>query len=187
MGIQLTSVPFSDDDPSIEVSRHQSIADLQADHSRRPRLASTSIASSETRLCLVRPSPSRSFCRARSASRGRRKWRTFSLQHSRLWLPAPIGSATNDADAERYGLVNYVTRPGEALAHAKALALRIATNAPMSNFAVTNALPRIQDLSHEDGLFFESLMAALTQTSPEAEECLKAFLSKRAGRVSPPE
>jgi enoyl-CoA hydratase/carnithine racemase len=88
--------------------------------------------------------------------------------------------------AERINLVQYVVKPGEALDEARRLALRIATNAPLSNFAITQALPRIQDLSHDDGLFFESLMAAFTQTSPEANARLRAFLEKRAERLSAP-
>jgi enoyl-CoA hydratase/carnithine racemase len=88
--------------------------------------------------------------------------------------------------AERINLVQYVVKPGEALEEAKRLALRIAQNAPLSNFAITQALPRIQDLSHDDGLFFESLMAAFTQTSPEATARLRAFLEKRAERLAKP-
>ncbi len=53
--------------------------------------------------------------------------------------------------------------------------------------AMVEALPRIQDLAHDDGLFFESLMAATTQTSPEALERLRAFLGKRAERLAIPE
>jgi len=42
------------------------------------------------------------------------------------------------------------------------------------------AIPRINDMSQSDGLFTESLAAALSQTTPDAEEGLKAFLEKRA-------
>lgn len=97
------------------------------------------------------------------------------------------GRTFSAQDGERFGVVNYVAAPGMALAEAKELAAKIATNAPMSNFAVTNALSRIQDASHDDGLFFESLMAALMSTTPEASARLKAFLEKRTGRVEAPE
>lgn len=96
------------------------------------------------------------------------------------------GRVLSAEEAERAGFVQYLVGPGEALAKAKALAARIADNAPMSNFAITQALPRMQDLSHDDGLFFESLMAALTQTAPEANERLRAFLEKRAERLAVP-
>jgi enoyl-CoA hydratase/carnithine racemase len=60
---------------------------------------------------------------------------------------------------------------------------RIAANAPMSNFAVMQALPRIADQSQSEGLFTESLMAAVTESTAEAQERLRAFLDKRAGKV----
>jgi enoyl-CoA hydratase/carnithine racemase len=97
------------------------------------------------------------------------------------------GRVLSASEAERANFLQYVTPRGEALAKAKALAAQIAGNAPLSNFAITQALPRIQDLSHDDGLFFESLMAAMTQTSPEALERLRAFLDKRAERLAIPE
>ena len=96
------------------------------------------------------------------------------------------GRTLSAAKAEQLNLIQYVAGPGQALNEAKALAARIASNAPLSNFAITQALPRIQDLSHDDGLFFESLMAAFTQTSPDAIERLRAFLDKRAERLAKP-
>jgi enoyl-CoA hydratase/carnithine racemase len=97
------------------------------------------------------------------------------------------GRVLSAAEAERANFVQYVTGRGEALAKAKELATRIAGNAPLSNFAIVNALPRIQDMAHDDGLFFESLMAAMTQTSPEALDRLRAFLDKRAERLVIPD
>jgi enoyl-CoA hydratase/carnithine racemase len=97
------------------------------------------------------------------------------------------GRVLSAAEAERSGFVQYVVPPGEALAKARELALKVAKNAPMSNFAITHALPRIQDLAHDDGLFFESLMAAMTQTGPEAQERLRDFLEKRAERLARPD
>lgn len=96
------------------------------------------------------------------------------------------GRVLSAAEAERAGFVQYLVPPGAALDKAKELARRIAGNAPLSNFAITNALPRIQDLSHDDGLFLEALMAAMTQTAPEARERLRAFLEKRAERIVRP-
>ena len=61
------------------------------------------------------------------------------------------------------GLSQYLVPEGEGLAKALELAERIAGNAPLSNFAVMHALPRIADLSQSDGLFIESLMAAIAQ------------------------
>jgi enoyl-CoA hydratase/carnithine racemase len=77
------------------------------------------------------------------------------------------------------GLTHYVVGEGEALARAREIAARIATNAPLSNYVMIQALARIEDMSKADGLFTESLCAALTQTSPDAQEGLNAFLQKR--------
>ncbi|EEX12925.1 enoyl-CoA hydratase/isomerase [Citreicella sp. SE45] len=86
-------------------------------------------------------------------------------------------------DAEeglRLGLAHYSVGEGEALPMARKLAVRIAANAPMSNYFMINALTRIGDMSRSDGLFTESLAAALVQTTPDAEEGLRAFLEKRS-------
>lgn len=92
-----------------------------------------------------------------------------------------------DADtAERWGVVNYVVAEGTAVEEAIKMAARAATNAELSNYAIIHALPRINDMGTDDGLWVESLMASFTQTSPEAEERLNAFLQKRVGKVSNP-
>lgn len=79
----------------------------------------------------------------------------------------------------RLGLTHYSVGEGEALPMAMDLARKIATNAPLSNYVMIQALSRIEDMSKADGLFTESLCAALTQTSPDAVEGLAAFLEKR--------
>ena len=78
------------------------------------------------------------------------------------------------------GLAHYVVGEGEALDRALELAHRIAGNAGLSNYIMIQGLSRIEDMAKADGLFTESLCAALTQTSPDAEEGLRAFLQKRA-------
>jgi enoyl-CoA hydratase/carnithine racemase len=81
------------------------------------------------------------------------------------------------------GLVQYVVPDGQGFAKALDLAQRIAQNAPLSNYAVTHALPRIADQSQSEGLFTESLMAAVAESTPDAKDRLRAFLEKRAGKV----
>jgi (methylthio)acryloyl-CoA hydratase len=81
------------------------------------------------------------------------------------------------------GLSQYVVPDGEGFAKACELASKIAGNAPLSNYAVMQALPRIADLSQSDGLFVESLMAAIAQGDDAAKERVRAFLEKRAGKV----
>ena len=89
-----------------------------------------------------------------------------------------------DADeGQQAGLTNYLAEPGEGLAKGMALAQKICGNAPLSNFAVMQALPRIADLSQSDGLFVESLMAAIAQGDDAAKQRVRAFLEKRAAKV----
>jgi len=89
-----------------------------------------------------------------------------------------------DADeGHAAGISNYLVGPGEGLSKAFALADRIASNAPLSNYAVTQALPRIADMSPSDGLFVEALMSAIAQGDDAAKERVRAFLDKRAPKV----
>jgi (methylthio)acryloyl-CoA hydratase len=89
-----------------------------------------------------------------------------------------------DADeGHQAGLVQYRVPTGQAFEKALALANKIATNAPMSAFAVMHALPRIAEQAPSEGLFTESLMAAVAESTPEAQERLRAFLEGRAGKV----
>jgi enoyl-CoA hydratase/carnithine racemase len=95
------------------------------------------------------------------------------------------GRVLSAAEGERAGAVQYLVDKGGALARATELAKRIAKNAPLTNFAVVNALPRLHGIGHDNGLFFESFVAALTQTTDEARDGLRAFLDKRAERIAP--
>jgi len=81
------------------------------------------------------------------------------------------------------GISHYLVQPGEGLARALALAERIAANAPLSNFAVMHALPRIADMAQDEGLFVESLMAAIASGDEAAKLRVRAFLEGRAAKV----
>jgi len=96
------------------------------------------------------------------------------------------GRVVDAPQAEAWNLVQYVTPEGEARAKAIELARAASQNAEMSNYAVINALPRIQDMSRDDGLFVESFISSFTAMTPEAEARLRAFLDKRVGKVQPP-
>ena len=75
-----------------------------------------------------------------------------------------------DADeGQAIGLSQYRVEAGKGLAKALELAGRIAANAPLSNFAVMHALPRIADMGQDEGLFAESLMAAIAQGDDAAK------------------
>ena len=89
-----------------------------------------------------------------------------------------------DADeGQTLGISNYRVEPGAGLDQAQALAEKIAANAPLSNYAITQALPRIADLSASDGLFMETLMSSIAQGDEAAKERVRAFLDKRAHKV----
>lgn len=92
----------------------------------------------------------------------------------------------NADEAFRANAVQYVVPAGDALSKAKELACAIATNSPNSNFAIIQAIARVQDMSRDYGLFVESLMAALIQTTPEAQAGLQEFLQKRAKPLDVP-
>ena len=90
-----------------------------------------------------------------------------------------------DADeGGRIGLSQYVVANGQGLEHAFGLADKIAANAPLSNFAVVHALPRIAEMGPEEGLFTESLMAAIAQGDDAAKNRMRAFLDGKAGKVA---
>lgn len=93
------------------------------------------------------------------------------------------GRVLNADEGHQAGLSNYRVAAGEGLARALELAARIAGNAPLSNFAVLQALPRIAGMSQDDGLFVESLMAAIAQGDPAAKDRMRGFLAGKAGKV----
>jgi (methylthio)acryloyl-CoA hydratase len=95
------------------------------------------------------------------------------------------GRVLTAAEGERYNLIQYLVAKGEALERAKSLAARIGDNAPLSNWAIVNCLPRIRDLSYDDGLFVERLVTGAV-TGPESAQRLKEFAEKRAKRLSEP-
>lgn len=86
-------------------------------------------------------------------------------------------------DGERIGLAQYLVAKGQAFDKALELALRIAQNAPLTNYALMHALPRIAEQSADHGYFTESMMAAIAQSAPEAKQRMKDFLKGRAAKV----
>ncbi|NKB53917.1 MAG: crotonase/enoyl-CoA hydratase family protein [Rhizobiaceae bacterium] len=90
------------------------------------------------------------------------------------------GRKLNSEDGLALGLNHYSVSEGEALNKARELAVRIADNAPMSNYFMIHTIGRLEDMSRADGLYAEALSAALVQTTPDAKEGLAAFLEKRS-------
>jgi len=88
-------------------------------------------------------------------------------------------------EAEKLTIVRYVVGAGQAVAKAKDLAARIAQNTPLTNWQITNVLPRVNDLSHDDGLFMEYLNSSM-QRPPESAQRLRDFIEKRATPLQAP-
>lgn len=82
-------------------------------------------------------------------------------------------------EGERLGLAHYLVGEGEGLARAKELATAISQNASLVNYLIIQSIGRINDMSRSDGLYAESLSAALSQSGADAREGLAAFLEKR--------
>lgn len=80
------------------------------------------------------------------------------------------------------GLSQYVVDDGQGVAKALELAEKIAGNAPLSNFAVLQALPRIARAEPDGAYLTESLMAALTIVDDEAKARLDSFFRNRAAK-----
>jgi enoyl-CoA hydratase/carnithine racemase len=71
--------------------------------------------------------------------------------HSRKWHAA--------FDLIQFGPVPVIAvLHGAVVSGRLELARRIAGNAPLSNYAITQALPRIAEMAPAEGLFVESLM-----------------------------
>lgn len=90
------------------------------------------------------------------------------------------GRTYSGIEGERLGLAHHVVPEGQALDKAFELAGRIAKNSPTINAFIIQAIAQISTMPPEAGLYAESLTAALSQTGPDAEEGLRAFLEKRA-------
>lgn len=94
------------------------------------------------------------------------------------------GRVHDAEEGQRIGLSQYLVDDGQGLATAFELARKIASNAPLSNFAVMHALPRIAEQGQAAGLFTESLMAAIAQADDAAKQRMRDFLDGKAGKVA---
>ena len=94
------------------------------------------------------------------------------------------GRVYNAADGEKVGFAQYLVPQGTAFDKAFELATRVAQNAPLTNYALIHALPRIAEQPADQGFLTEAMMAAIAQSAPEAKERVRAFLEGRAAKVS---
>ncbi len=94
------------------------------------------------------------------------------------------GRVYNAADGEKVGFAQYLVPQGTAFDKAFELATRVAQNAPLTNYALIHALPRIAEQPADQGFLTEAMMAAIAQSAPEAKERVRAFLEGKAAKVS---
>ncbi|TXI74840.1 MAG: crotonase/enoyl-CoA hydratase family protein [Limnohabitans sp.] len=93
------------------------------------------------------------------------------------------GRVYNAVDGERLGFAQYLVPQGTGLDKAIELATRIATNAPLTNYALMHALPRIAEQPADHGFLTEALMSSIAQSAPEAKARVRAFLEGKAAKV----
>src|SRR6201994_4182806 len=99
-----------------------------------------------------------------------------------MMLTGRVYSAT---EGQSYGFSQYLTEAGGSLAKAIELAERVAANAPLTNFAVLQALPMIAEANPQTGLLMESLMATVAQSDKEAKRRIRDFLDRKTAKVKP--
>src|SRR4051812_9029714 len=99
-----------------------------------------------------------------------------------MMLTGRVYSATEGAS---YGFAQYVTEAGQGLPKALELGTKIAANAPLTNFAVLQALPMIAEANPQTGLLMESLMATVAQSDKEAKRRIREFLEHKTAKVKP--
>lgn len=92
------------------------------------------------------------------------------------------GRLLNAEESEREHIVRYVVPAGEAFNKAKEIAARVAKNSLETNWMIINVLPRIHDMSHDDGLFVEQLNSGRARP-PEAEARLREFVDGKAKKL----
>ncbi len=93
------------------------------------------------------------------------------------------GRVYNAVDGERVGFAQYLVPAGTARDKAIELATRIATNAPLTNYALMHALPRIAEQPADHGFMTEALISSIAQAAPEAKARVRAFLEGKAAKV----
>jgi len=94
------------------------------------------------------------------------------------------GRTYSAEEGQAIGLTTYLVEPGRGFTKGIELAERIASNTALTNFAVTHVLPRIAESDPAGGYAMEALMSSIAQADREAKTRLKAFLDKRAPKVT---
>ena len=140
--------------------------------------------------CHIRVADSTTFYALPEGSRG-----IFVGGGGSVRIPKLIGTArmmdmmmtgrVYDAEAgERAGFAQYLVAEGRSFEKALELAQKVAGNAPLTNYALMHALPRIREQPADHGFFTEALISGIVQAAPEAKERVRAFLEGRANKVA---
>src|SRR5207237_9198801 len=99
-----------------------------------------------------------------------------------MMLTGRVYSATEGA---AYGFSQYLADDGQALSKALELGERVAANAPVTNFAVLQALPMIAEANPQNGLLMESLMATVARRDKEAKRSMRVLLDTKSATEMP--
>ena len=89
------------------------------------------------------------------------------------------GRVVDAEEGQRLGLSHYLVGNDQGRDKARELAQRIAQNAPLANWAMVTAIDHIHQMASDQGLYVESLTAALTQTGPEVRARIAQFLQRK--------
>jgi enoyl-CoA hydratase/carnithine racemase len=94
------------------------------------------------------------------------------------------GRVYNAVDGVQIGLAQYWVPSGNAFDKAFELAKKIGSNAPVTNYALMHALPRIADQPADQGFLTESLISGIAQSTPQAKQRVRDFLNGQAAKVT---
>lgn len=89
------------------------------------------------------------------------------------------GRQIDAVEGQRLGISHQLVEEGGSLRRAFDLARAISSNPAWANYMIMNAIGRIERMSLQDGLWVESMAAAMVQSAQDAPNGIGAFLDKR--------
>jgi enoyl-CoA hydratase/carnithine racemase len=92
------------------------------------------------------------------------------------------GRTYSPVEAFQFGLVHHLVAAGAGMAKAEELADVVSGNAELTNYLAIQVVPRVEEMSSEEGFLTEALAAALPRFSKDSAAGASAFLEKRAKR-----
>lgn len=105
------------------------------------------------------------------------------IGYSRMMDMMLTGRKLSADEGHAAGLTHYRVAEGGVRDKALEIARKVAANPKATNFAVTQALPRIAEMNPRDGFLMEALMSAIAQGTDEAKERMAAFVSGKAKKA----